>query len=869
METYFFDYETRSPLDLKKVGAARYAESCDILMFGVAAEQGEAHLWDSCELESAESQRALSMLRRAFEPGNKVVVHNVGFESPVTLFQSEKTLGVPAPLVTNWMCSAAMCRIAGVPASLAGAGTALALPQQKDTMGKALIELFSIRGLTPDSKREWSSVEKWVRAHSTSPSVEAVAMQLTEERLKKGGIAKKWLTRAAEVVAGCYGHGDTEVFTHEGTTYTLAEAWQLFRKYCRQDVLAQRELYYALKSFEPEGWVLDAFHADLAMNLRGVPVDVTAARAATVAVEEGLRPIRAACTALTGLEAISGSSFQAWLDARGYQSCFEKNVPHNPTSRALALSRLKPALVDAARAAITAGEPIPTLATFLLLNTLPEIEAVFGKCDVKALAYRLGYAQLFDSGKGLTADEREEALTYLNNLTELTNDQKLLRKVLTYVDTVSYAALKKFGTMCDRVNTDGRLRGEFVFYGASTGRASSQGVQVHNIKRPVKALQAAAHGVTEALHQGCTDLDDVLALYGVDPADKFETLACAVRHMFREPDGLMIGADFANIEARIQPWFVGEEWVLDYVRAKRDLYLAMAADIVNEPEDELIARYKSGDLEAADFRQLGKVAELSAQYQCGARRLMKTAAAAPYKIVKPLIFWADVIAKYRTKHAALATSWQLLNDAAVDALMLGKEVRVLKSVFRRERLANATYLTIELASGRKLFYRDALCAWTKTRCEDDERGPTEVLADAHAQIDVAAARKLDEADATAVRRRREELGDDSAKPHIYYTVSRAVMYRRPEKAGVRTVNLFGGLILENIVQATAADFLWTAMVALTKAGWPMTMQVHDELQGPARVLTADQVAEIMRQVPAWAEGLPLGAEAAEALYYRK
>src|SRR5262249_822334 len=47
------------------------------------------------------------------------------------------------------------------------------------------------------------------------------------------------------------------------------------------------------------------------------------------------------------------------------------------------------------------------------------------------------------------------------------------------------AATKKIDALLARVGADGRIRGAFRYHGAATGRWAGEGVQPHNLKRPV------------------------------------------------------------------------------------------------------------------------------------------------------------------------------------------------------------------------------------------------------------------------------------------------------------------------------------------------------------------------------------------------
>lgn len=83
--------------------------------------------------------------------------------------------------------------------------------------------------------------------------------------------------------------------------------------------------------------------------------------------------------------------------------------------------------------------------------------------------------------------------------------------------------------------------------------------------------------------------------------------------------------------------------------------------------------------------------------------------------------------------------------------------------------------------------------------------------------------------------------------------------------------IWGGLLTENVVQATARDIMATAMMALEVKGYNVILSVHDEIisEVPDDFGSLDEMIDIMTRVPAWAEGCPINAEGKEGKRYRK
>ena len=85
------------------------------------------------------------------------------------------------------------------------------------------------------------------------------------------------------------------------------------------------------------------------------------------------------------------------------------------------------------------------------------------------------------------------------------------------------------------------------------------------------------------------------------------------------------------------------------------------------------------------------------------------------------------------------------------------------------------------------------------------------------------------------------------------------------------IESYGPKLVENIVQAVARDCLAAAIDRLERAGFPVVFHVHDEVicEVPFGISSADEVAGLISQPIAWADGLPLKADAYECDYYRK
>jgi len=86
-------------------------------------------------------------------------------------------------------------------------------------------------------------------------------------------------------------------------------------------------------------------------------------------------------------------------------------------------------------------------------------------------------------------------------------------------------------------------------------------------------------------------------------------------------------------------------------------------------------------------------------------------------------------------------------------------------------------------------------------------------------------------------------------------------------------HLWGGSLVENIVQAIARDLLVHWILETEKAGLPVVLHVHDEIIAVTPAHSAEEnlqkVLDIVSSGPEWAEGLPLAAEGIISNTYTK
>lgn len=145
MKKLSIDIESYSETDLTKTGVYRYAEdpAFEVLLFGVSVDDGPVMVYDLTAGEEIPSE-ILSALQ---DPEVEKWAFNAMFERVcLSRYLWDRHLLPKGAYLSpqGWHCSMIWSAYMGFPMSLAGAGAALGLSQQKMTEGKDLIKYFCV-----------------------------------------------------------------------------------------------------------------------------------------------------------------------------------------------------------------------------------------------------------------------------------------------------------------------------------------------------------------------------------------------------------------------------------------------------------------------------------------------------------------------------------------------------------------------------------------------------------------------------------------------------------------------------------------------------------------------------------------------------
>jgi DNA polymerase len=421
--------------------------------------------------------------------------------------------------------------------------------------------------------------------------------------------------------------------------------------------------------------------------------------------------------------------------------------------------------------------------------------------------------------KWLQEAEDDDTITDLTKKTVPTllanTDNETVHKVLMLRQELAKTSVSKFSAMARAVCRDGRVRGLTQFYGANrTGRWAGRIVQVQNLpQNKLKDLDLARKLVK------ARDFETLAVMFGTVP----DTLSQLIRTAFiASPGATLLSIDFSAIEARVIAWLAWSEWRLQVFKTHGKIYEASAEQMFKLPAGSVDKK--------SPYRQRGKVAELALGYQGGVGALTTMGALSMGLTEEEL---DPIKVAWRGANPEIVQLWYDVERAAKQAVTnktsIALEIAGHKSklFFRYE----SGFLTIQLPSGRKLFY-------VKPRIEN------------------------------------EDLVRENSKTGKTYVVASAgsLTYEGQDQKTKQWTRLatYGGKLVENITQAIARDCLRESMLALDEGGFDQLFTVHDEIIiETTNTIDLATAEAIMGRDLRWAPGLPLRADGFATPYYMK
>lgn len=384
----------------------------------------------------------------------------------------------------------------------------------------------------------------------------------------------------------------------------------------------------------------------------------------------------------------------------------------------------------------------------------------------------------------------------------------------------------KLDSMLAYAGKEDRARGLLLYHGAGTGRWSGKGPQPQNYPRgTVKEVERFIPSVLAGDYDGIAAEEPPLAV-----------ISSMLRGMLRAaPSHRLLAGDYAQIEARIVAWFAGQWDLVDLFESGGRIYEEMAADIYSVPVEEIE--------NPSERRTIGKSSVLGCGFQMGPDRFAEDVQTKTGIVLtrgardddgELLPGEVDEAARavhgYRTRYPRIPELWSELNAAAFSAVSNPGKVYTAGVGGVVKYTKRGQFLWCQLPSGRFLAYALPAIQMVDPPWEKDK-----------------------------------EEKDRKKRPAVTYATVDG--YTRKW----RRVAAYGGLLTENIVQATARDLMAAAMLRVEAAGYPVVLTVHDEIvcEVPEGKGSLEEFVNLLRTRPKWAARIPVAAEGWEGERYRK
>lgn len=278
------------------------------------------------------------------------------------------------------------------------------------------------------------------------------------------------------------------------------------------------------------------------------------------------------------------------------------------------------------------------------------------------------------------------------------------------------------------------------------------------------------------------------------------------------PGHELIAADFSAIEARVLAWLAGQNDLVELFARGEDVYKYAAAKLYGIPISEV---------KKFPHRQTGKFQILGCGYGMGAKKAV-SAAKTVYGLDLTPELAKTIVDNYRAENGEVVRFWYDTEAACIEAVQHPGRVVSFGAADRLRAVVSRGYLYVVLPSGRPLLYAAPHLAerqmpWGGTK---------------------------------------EALHFKGVDPFT-------------KQWGV--LSAYGGLLVENIVQAVSRDLMAEAMLSLEHNGYLPVLSVHDEVvcEVPEGFGTVEEFEQLMSAVPTWATGCPVAAEGWRGFRYRK
>lgn len=402
------------------------------------------------------------------------------------------------------------------------------------------------------------------------------------------------------------------------------------------------------------------------------------------------------------------------------------------------------------------------------------------------------------------------------------------------------SSIKKLAKIIQQISADNRLRDQYRFYGAHTGRTSGRGAQLQNLKAArTKEEQALVPATVALLEQR-------------KPVQSLDALSLAIRPLITAPaNKKVVLADFKSVENRVLAWVSGCDTMMQVYRDGRDPYIDFASRMEGIPYEEV----------SKEMRQIAKPGTLGCGFGLGGGKLLRRAKCSLCKFLGNIaneIPTGTVMdcpkcsgRAYTAAELGKTGLWRYAEMMGIDITQEAAQKQVLEF---RQAFAEVCELWYWL--------EEAYVACVRTKRTQDVGVLKIVYKEPALRIVLPSGRELVY---------NQPFGFSGRDDRGFKTIE--LGFYGPKGNAWQRQTTYGGRLCENVVQAIAYDLLADSLErAEADPGLEVVGHTHDEIIALADEADAGAVGRLegyMSEVAPWGAGLPMAADGFEGKRYSK
>ena len=430
---------------------------------------------------------------------------------------------------------------------------------------------------------------------------------------------------------------------------------------------------------------------------------------------------------------------------------------------------------------------------------------------------------LHDQGVQIENLQKETVAAYIGDI-EVVEDDDLpddaepkldlfaaAHRALRIRQLVGSASIKKLKRMETCVSSDGRARGLSQYHGSAPGRNTGRLLQPYNFPRGT--VKIGGKTPSPQLMVDAIMTGDHEYVEDISGTGAVEAVVSSLRHaLVPNPSRVFLSGDYAGIQARVVLAVARQLDKLDLF--SDDRLNKKGIDIYLDMAFEIYHRLCTKD--DTKERQTGKNSVLGLGFQMGAKKFRFK-----YAKSETEAFCQRVVDTYRKVWAPLVPGvWYGLSRAAVKCVHTGRQTESHGIEYTMEGEA----MSARLPSGRKIWYQFPKCHMEPMPWDESD-----------------------------------------LRMGFRYHVMKMGQWKE--------VKAFGGLLTENVVMGIEVDIQRRAQQLCEKNGFPVVLEVYDEVVVEPEIVNADEKAfkQILLDVEPWVRDLqiPIAVECWQGDRYKK